>query len=41
MKVTSRSGIFKIIYHNGINDLLFRKRKLLSFENSCELFLLL
>ena len=32
MRVTSSSGIFETIYHNGINSLLFRKRKLQSFE---------
>ena len=41
MKVTSSSGIFKHIYPNGSDLLLFEKRKLQSFEISYELFLLL
>ena len=36
IKKTSSSGIFKIKYKNGINSLLFRKRKLQSFETSCK-----
>ena len=35
MKVTSISGIFKIINHNDSYSLLFGKRKLQLFEISC------
>ena len=38
MKPTSSSVIFKTIYYNGSESLLFKKRKLQRFENSYELF---
>ena len=41
MKVTSSSGIFKAIYYNDSNILLFGKRELQNFEISWEEFLLL
>lgn len=41
MEVTNSSGIFMIIHYNGGYSLLFGKRKLQSFEISCEQFLLL
>ena len=34
MKITSTSGIYKTLYHNGSNLLLFYKRKFLSFKIS-------
>ena len=34
MKVTSSSGIFKAIYYNDSNILLFGKRELQNFEIS-------
>lgn len=36
IKLTSSSGISKTKYQNGINSMLFRKRKLQSFETSCK-----
>ena len=36
MKVNSSFGIFETIYSNGSYSLLFGKRKLQSFEVSCE-----
>ena len=34
MKITSSSGIYKTVHHNGSYVLLFGKKKLLSFEIS-------
>ena len=39
MEENSGLGIFMIIHHNGSYSFLFAKRKLQSFEISCELFL--
>ena len=36
MKVTSSSGIFKTVYHNGSYLLLFGERNSQSFETPCE-----
>ena len=36
LKMTTSSGMYKTVYHNGSYLLLFGDRKLLSFEISCD-----